>query len=248
MVCNLICGFRGSGKDELHKAQISGLKRANFCLTSIARLIHNMIYHTSHSITDKLYSALIVLKVCKCPRYIVYSDLDHLMANDADNPFLMRNFWRDAFADDVKALVCTYLGLAEAPTGTDKDSVQYTAPDGRIGTFRYFCICIAEDARKMEPTFWAKKVCRRAIHGLNYNYTDFRKMEELIEAIKTHDVVYTTRIYRSSVPIPPNTAISEHDLHNFKTDFLVLTSFLDFNAAVELYPQYKKFKLLSVLY
>lgn len=75
--------------------------------------------------------------------------------------------------------------------------------------------------------------------------TDWRYPNELeyLKKYKNHKIT-TIRLFRSDIPIPSTETISEHQLDDMSTDFILVpktNSEEEFTKACELFPQYKKF-------
>ena len=137
---------------------------------------------------------------------------------------------RIAFADALKQEVVKTLNL---PSNYDVDDNKNTVIQGK--TFRQHCIDIGADARQKDINHW----CKLAFNGTNDDpimVTDWRFPNEKKYCDTLGDII-TIRVYRSTVPIPPENEISEHSLHDVQTDFLLVADD-EKNTVFQRFPQY----------
>ncbi len=160
--------------------------------------------------------------------------------------FQIINVDRVGFADAIRREVNQMLDLSEiVDYNTFKEVV---IRDGK--TYRDFLREHGAYRRNQDVNYW---VCRAAdwedLTDEVIMITDWRFVNEL-EYLKNRGLdiggldIVTIRLFRSEVPIPPDGIVSEHQLDNTTTDFLLLpktnTGF-EFERACSLFPQYKNY-------
>ena len=181
---NMICGYRGHGKNAFHMAQVAGLKpitRSKFLMQVLRFLARSEA--VSH-----------VMDLVSKPRYLVYCDTQ---SKNVSNFFMHNQVARE----ELKSASCpTYeINLRE-----------------RIS----------------------------ASSNMHFNVVDYCYIYEL-KVIQARHPTFTTRIFRSLADIPCRTG--EHTLDDARTDFLVVTNFVDAHEAMLYFPQYRNFRLLHLL-
>lgn len=139
---------------------------------------------------------------------------------------------RVAFADAIKKEAIEELNRAGIYFDYEKYKDSYSFEYcGNPFTFRQF---LQIKSQRNDPYHWCKKV----IIEPNSIITDWRSYHEY-PYVAMFGPVITIRIFRSSVPIPSYTDISERSLDNEMTDY-VLTD--DFNAFLRQFPQYEDYE------
>jgi len=165
-----------------------------------------------------------------------------------DNEFIKKEtfYKRIAFADNLKEEASIIYGIPHNIKDSQKDIKKYThlktqklisARDIYIewGTYR-----ILDD-----PYYW----CRSASTNIDpcktitNIFTDWRYIDEFNYLNYNFNNISTWRLFRSDVPYPDISISSEHNLDNFKTDYLLVRKDLDyeFQKAILLFPQYKNY-------
>jgi hypothetical protein len=94
--------------------------------------------------------------------------------------------------------------------------------------------------RALNSNYWVDKVVKAIETNTEHDIviTDCRFQNE-IEAFKQLKYqVITIRIVRDVVPIPDIDDVTEHELDNVKTDYLLVDSITSLNLALDLFPQY----------
>lgn len=104
-------------------------------------------------------------------------------------------------------------------------------------TYRDLLIEHAAYRRSQNIDYWVSKVSIES--DQNFMISDWRYVNEMLY-LSPHNPI-TIRLFRSEVPIPSYDIISEHQLDNIVTDFLLVTSESEFDKACELFPQYKSY-------
>ena len=161
---------------------------------------------------------------------------------------------RVSFADNLKKEV-NYIYKIQ-PTG-DPDEFKEKVVYGDK-TYRDLLILHAEYRRNQDINYWVKNATNwntinfgnttnlnntKILDNTNTNImiTDWRYINEF-EWLKKYNPI-TIRVFRSKVPIPPNNVISEHQLDNVLTDFLLVPNQEDYINACKIFPQYNNFTL-----
>lgn len=148
---------------------------------------------------------------------------------------------RIGFADKLREEVDNILGINTE--NLDYDEFKETiVKDGK--TYRDFLIEHAAVRRNENIDYWVSIAFDwKSLTNDNICITDWRYPNEL-EYLKQFDnlTVRTIRLYRSEVPIPPPEVISEHQLDDLLTDYLLVTSEDEFEKACSVFPQYKSYR------
>lgn len=152
--------------------------------------------------------------------------------------FLKQRRRRVGFADRLKENVHRELGLIEV-TEQDKDNLYI---NGKL--LRDYYIEEGARGRAIDPLYWIKSVLPFSLEDA-VAVTDVRFPNEL-DHIEQFDCL-TARLYRSQVPLPPVTDVTERSLDQAMTDLLLVTSEEEFNKALHLFPQYQDYKPVFVL-
>lgn len=178
-------------------------------------------------------------------------------SNFNEKHFVIEPSERIGFADKLRSEVDTILNM-------DTTSIDYNVlkeliiKDGK--TYRDFLIEHGALRRNEDINYWVS----RAINWDNFSQqnkisersekynileksetisiTDWRYPNELdyISQYKNLNIT-TIRLYRSNIPVPPDDIISEHQLDNVSTDFLLVPNEEDFKKACKLFPQYNNY-------
>lgn len=160
-------------------------------------------------------------------KWLIYS-------NSLSNNLVIRNVTRVAFADKLREEVNKSLNIIEE---FDYDTFkEIVVQDGK--TYRDILIEHAAYRRNQDPDYWVKQI---NIVGESM-ITDWRYPNELLYLSK-HCKAITIRLFRSEVPIPPSDVISEHQLDNTVTDFLLVPNEEDFEKACKIFPQYQNYHI-----
>jgi hypothetical protein len=222
----LTCGYTRTGKDTLFK---SVAERCCCCGSPPDAAVDSCECCGSPPETNvwKIYSAT---TDSKPPTWLI------------DDSVACR---RVAFADALKHVAIKDFKLPG--TFIDYEHVKDTMIlPGTSTTLRQHYINVGASKRALNPDYW----CEAALGHLLYRensadellfVTDFRFTNELEYTKKHAGSVQTARLFRSDVPVPPAGVESEHQLDGLLTDFLLVPSKEDFDAAVKLFPQYKEF-------
>lgn len=144
---------------------------------------------------------------------------------------------RIAFADDLKEYVLKKYGL--------NPSIQKTDVIPQVhSTYRDLLIKESIETKKINETIWVESaVTKIKDNDLDICITDWRFPYEL-EYIrkKVNDQPLTARVFRKDVPIPRDD--TEHQLDTFPTDIVILPNSSHIPRLVELFPQYKEYKIV----
>ena len=164
---------------------------------------------------------------------------------NSDDIFHIRPTRRLAFAYKLRLEVSILLGIDES---IDYDTFkEVIVKDGK--TYRDFLIEHAALRRSEDIDYWVRKAVDwdNLSSDDRISVTDWRYPNEL-DYIRQYEHlnVTTVRVYRSDVPVPSDEDISEHQLDNIITDFLLVTSDDEFEQACILFPQYKNYVRTTV--
>lgn len=191
-------------------------------------------------------------------KWLVYSK-DH-------SNFCFPNIKKHTIALEIKRYAHDYLGIEDKNYDDIKDSVAVSnipkvkdrklhfitqeeidsyLPKNPNSVLRDWYIafgsCYIQNRSKY---YWCEQV---KFEGDNQvGISDFRYAFEYFYFSQKYDVL-TVRLYRSNVPEPAANIITEHDLDNFETDYLLVPDQDDFNLAVEKFPQYQDYQLIGEL-
>ncbi len=162
-----------------------------------------------------------------------------------DKHFVMKKVKRVGFADKLRVELDTILGIDES---IDYDTYKETIiKDGK--TYRDFLREHAKLRRDEDVNYWVKRATEwdKICSDDKIAVTDWRYTNELEYISNFRNLELTTiRLYRSDIQIPSKDIISEHDLDNILTDFLLVTSSEEFEKACEVFTQYKGFIQINV--
>jgi hypothetical protein len=149
-----------------------------------------------------------------------------------------------AFADELKRIVSKGLGLApNYDYDANKDT---TFINGKL--VRQYLIDVGTKGRSIDTEIWVKlAVAPLLSNKYPILCTDWRFPEEY-KAIEKHNIIpLTIRVFRSSVPIPPQTAPAEHNIDHISTDYLVVSTQQCFDKACEIWKWYKTYVPIGIL-
>lgn len=155
---------------------------------------------------------------------------------------------RVGFADKLREEVNLILDISEE---IDYDTFKETVVRDNK-TYRDFLIEHAAYRRGQNIDYWVERAAKwnKLNNNINENteehimITDWRYPNESEYLRKSGLDVITIRVFRSEVPVPPDNIISEHQLDNMDTDFLLVpraNTEDEFGKACELFPQYQNF-------
>lgn len=153
-------------------------------------------------------------------------------------------YQRTAFADALKEEASIIYGIPIIIPDADKDIKQFIHYQTReLVSARDIHIEWGAIRRSEDPDYWCKEAFKRAALSSNDSccaVTDWRFTNEAGYTLDNYDNVLTVRLYRSDVPVPDSSIQSEHDLDNYRTDFLLLRDDVDgeYEKAIERFPQY----------
>ena len=241
MTIHLVSGYKRSGKDTFYKKIIdsNNIKRYTQCEES------------------RPYFYILTKPGCIDTNFCFYK-----------NPPT-----RKALADAVKEEVHTKLGLKftnlECQELAKENLYLKDKQDGEssaLKPLRYYYIKYALEAREKDIDHWCKKIDSKD-SSLYKNdeslvnlenciisdetseeimITDFRFLNERIYFESKYDVL-TYRVFRKEKDNTNLDDISEHQLDNEITDFLVVGSIKDIDYAKEKFPQYTDYEISFVI-
>lgn len=151
---------------------------------------------------------------------------------------------RLSHADIMKTMCHEQYGLNSILQSLSKDQALPSGLNGipnDIVTLRDLYIMYSSKFKEIDINYWCKQV--NIDHSHHYVLTDFRFPHEYQYAIDNyHDMdLATLRVYRSQVVEPPANMDTEHNLDEFQTTFLAVTSQCEFEIAVQRFPQYQNY-------
>lgn len=185
-------------------------------------------------------------------KWTVYSKRDNL----AILKLLDGEIKRYSFADALKIKTHDFLKLKGCSFNTFdevKETAEFQNPTNPLErkTIRQFYIDLGQQEKLKNANVWTQ-----IVHDAIYKdqltqkhikpiISDFRFKNEILIPKQTT----TVRLFRKQVPIPPFAESlkidSEHNLDDFESDYLLLPPGQEeFDAAIELFPQYANFKPL----
>jgi hypothetical protein len=156
------------------------------------------------------------------------------------------SYERTAFADHLKLEASVIYGIPSVVPDSEKDLKQFIHyKTGDLVSARDIYIEWGAIRRQEDPEYWCKAVCKFLANSSNNTcvVTDWRYCNESTYMLNQYDNVLTVRVYRSDVPEPPAHIESEHDLDEYRTDFLLLNDELEneFQKTIEKFPQYNDY-------
>lgn len=147
------------------------------------------------------------------------------------------NIKRYAFADELKKYVANKLGI---DSNMNFDEIKNKIYEGK--TFRDHLIDDSKEIKKLDENYWCKKLFKK-VEEDNFQgsifITDWRFYHEYdyIKSLNKYEII-TLRLYRSSVPIPSLELESEHNLDDYKTDYLLIDEESTLEDCLSKFPQY----------
>lgn len=227
MTIHLIAGYKGSGKDSFYKKIINkkNIKKYTQCGES-------------------------------CPYFYILTKPGCI-----DTNFCFYNTVpiRKALADAVKEEVHTKLGLKFTSLECQELAKEHLllkdesdSESSTLKPLRYYYIKYALEAREKDIDHWCKKIDSSESHDSEGKIseeimiTDFRFLNERIYFESKYDVL-TYRVFRKEKDNTNIDDISEHQLDNEITDFLVVGSLDDIGFAKTKFPQYHDYEISFVV-
>lgn len=214
---NLIAGYSGTGKDTLHIILKTDDKPKR------------------HSICNKIKHILYPAPSTKI-RYLIFSDINS--QDIGSYLFECKSRTRIAQADPIKAHVNSRHNLPkDFDYEANKNKVLPSLDGQRL---RDLYIEFGTQMRNININYWAKLAHYSIALSPTeiVDVTDFRFPNEYEYILSKHNRTVTTRIFRSEVRIPNSNVESEHALDNFTTNFLLVSSWSEFQIALNKFPQY----------
>lgn len=226
----LICGYKGTGKDTLYK------------------YIREKRKDISH-----LYGI---------------KTLSYAVLSTKDNKFDLNKYYdtsRISFADLLKEEVIEIYSIPEIYNTDDSKDIPITEfeIDNELDTkmkgmdlespysFRDFCIYHAKIRRDEDSEYWIKKSLVNFTDYCNNMVTDFRypNEEQYLKSLEDVNVI-TIRVFRSCIEIPPQNMISEHQLDDFTTDYVLVpykNTKHEIEKLKEKFPQYADYEIIEYI-
>jgi hypothetical protein len=191
-----ICGYKGHGKDTL----VYTLQNGGFYK-------YDLFVNSNFAVTGGILSKDIIDAIKKAQRI--------------------------AFADALKNEIKERYNLDKIPiTLTEKEikNIVDDRFDGRLVSFRDLCIKIALERRTEDPDYWVKKAIESrkpftgdsSSTGGNVVFTDWRFMNELSYFTSNNEKCITIRFFRANADIPADNILSEHELDDFETNYIIV--------------------------
>lgn len=193
-----ICGYKGHGKDTL----VDTIQHGGFFKYDI--FIHN----TGTSGTSGVSDASSVIDYIKKAKRI-------------------------AFADALKNEIKEEYHLDKIPITLAEKEIKNIVDNGKLVSFRDLCIKVALERRKEDPDYWVKKAGKAiaATTDTAVVFTDWRFINEFsyFQNVTTTTAVagvsikrITIRFFRATAVIPSNDILSEHELDDIETDYIII--------------------------
>ena len=154
------------------------------------------------------------------------------------------NLQRVAFADELKIEVAQRYGVTVNDDMKDIKIIDYANDECKSARDLYNEW--GQMRRRQNPNYWIQMVVSQVrAHG-DYMITDWRFPNEQEYLAARYTDIITIRVFRSDVPIPAASIVSEHGLDNWCTEYLIVPESLcevEFLAAVRQFPCYKDYVL-----
>lgn len=131
---------------------------------------------------------------------------------------------RIAFADALKNEIKEKYNLDKIPFYIAEKEIKNIVVNDESVSFRDLCIKIALERRKEDPDYWVKKAIesRHSITTGDVVFTDWRFMNELSYFTSNNEKCITIRFFRDNAPIPSDNILSEHELDDFETNYIIV--------------------------
>jgi hypothetical protein len=271
-IIHLIAGYRRTGKDTLHRDLISGeivyVKSAlPWCdytwipiwIMFALRMISLVCYVTACALMRYFGNSDRTR-----PKWIVFSNRTNAIRANQEYLLVTHDRQQAAFARELKRRVHAEINRG-LPFGRDPLSDEWFEQNKdhrfRIGeqktTPRELYISVGEGAKRRDPIIWVRKCFDSFARTGDFtdprdgpeimDITDWRFPNEQIYAMLHSSVyrIFTTRIYRTDVPIPVGE--SERALDGVTTDLLLVAGYADMIFALIRWPQYARYMRIGSL-
>lgn len=185
---------------------------------------------------DSLYQLLSGLSPNKWTGHAVYRHPD-------SQPWVQSytknmKYTRKAFADELKSEVSEIYYIPRGIPDEEKEYKQFIHyQTGDMVSARDIYIEWGTIRRAENPDYWCSKVLSTMKEDEVTTITDWRFYNELKIMQNSQWKTKTIRVFRRDVIIPNISLQSEHELDNYKTDYLIIPQ-EQFKAAVKQFPQY----------
>lgn len=210
----LICGYRRHGKDTL----------ANIILNGYPNIV-----------AEKLPTKKTIAKM-------------FCISSDGLSPVIKveKGYERRSFAQSLKLLAADIYNIPQFVSDEEKDIPKFLHPvTKQIVSARDIYIELGSEKRREDKNFWCKQVLSGELKN-SIIITDWRFMNEYTYAkefcdSRGYDLV-TIRVFNVDAPIPDRSIETEHDLDEFKTDFVAFSFHKNIDVLdklTKMFPQYK---------
>lgn len=152
-------------------------------------------------------------------------------------PWSITTVKRVSFADNLRSEVNNIYDM-EKYKNYDYDELKSVKVLGDK-TYRDLLIEHAALRRDQNIDYWVASAADWDNLSDDVMVTDWRYPNEFAYLSLHHPI--TIRLYRSDISIPDESMISEHQLDNVLTDFLLVNSEDEFDQAIKVFPQYKNY-------
>lgn len=218
MIIHLVAGYKGSGKDSFYK--------------KISNKENIKKYTQCNELQPYFY--ILTKPGCIDTNYCFYKTV----------PI------RKALADAVKHEVHMKLGLTFTSLECQELAKEHLYlkdehdESGSLKPLRYYYIKHALEAREKDIDHWCKKIDSEISEEIMI--TDFRFRNERIYFETKYDVL-TYRVFRKEADNNNLSDVSEHQLDDQITDFLVVGNVNDIDYAKQKFPQYNDYEISFVV-
>lgn len=156
----------------------------------------------------------------------------------------VKTLQRVAFADAVKKECFASTGLPGTYQDYEKVKDTFILSSGKTLRQHYIDYCV--ERRSKDDECFVKSALEKFVgcKEVNLFATDLRFKVELAyqASLMKHFKTSTTRLYRSEVKVADKSVVSEHEMDELCTDYLLVQSEDEFTKAVKIWPQYAAFK------
>ncbi len=141
----------------------------------------------------------------------------------SDTVFTIKPVTRIGFADALQKEVNKMLDISESDIIDYRSFKETIIKDNK--TYRDLLIEHAAFRRNQNIDYWVENTIDWENISDNIMITDWRYPNELeyLQRIQRVPNIITIRLFRSSIPIPPDNIISEHQLDNIMTNFVLVS-------------------------